>query len=112
MNEMGRYSSVAIREENVLEGNMEEFMIDGVTDVLKKLPYKPKAVLLFISCQHFFLAYDQEIQALLNDLHNQKNKILINGSFCSWNNLNQPRTICRRAYITHFKDIFINFFIA
>ena len=61
MNEMGRYSSVAIREENVLEGNMEEFMIDGVTDVLKKLPYKPKAVLLFISCQHFFLAYDQEM---------------------------------------------------
>lgn len=61
MNAMGRYSSVAIREENVLEGNMEEFMIDGVTDVLKKLSYKPKAVLLFISCQHFFLAYDQEM---------------------------------------------------
>lgn len=61
MNAMGRYSSVAIREENVLEGNMEEFMIDGITDVLKKLSYKPKAVLVFISCQHFFLAYDQDM---------------------------------------------------
>lgn len=59
MNAMDRYSSVIIREENVLDGTMEELMIGGVTDVLEKLPYKPRAVLLFISCQHFFLAYDQ-----------------------------------------------------
>ncbi|MDO4307198.1 MAG: nitrogenase component 1 [Eubacteriales bacterium] len=60
MNAMGRYSAVAIREENVLDGTMEELMIEGVSDVLKKLSYRPKAVLLFISCQHFFLAYDQK----------------------------------------------------
>ncbi len=60
MNAMDRYSSVIIREENVLDGTMEELMIGGVTDVLEKLPYRPKAVLLFISCQHFFLAYDQQ----------------------------------------------------
>ena len=59
MNAMDRYSSVIIREENVLDGTMEELMIGGVTDVLEKLPYRPRAVLLFISCQHFFLAYDQ-----------------------------------------------------
>lgn len=61
MNAMDRYSAVAIREENVLDGTMEELMIEGVSDVLNKLRYRPKAVLLFISCQHFFLAYDQQL---------------------------------------------------
>ncbi len=61
MNALDRYSAVVIREENVLDGTMEELMIEGVADVLKKLKYRPKAVLLFISCQHFFLAYDQEL---------------------------------------------------
>lgn len=61
MNAMDRYSSIVIREENVLDGSMEELMIDGVADILEKLPYRPRAILLFISCQHFFLAYDQQI---------------------------------------------------
>ncbi|MGI6206434.1 MAG: nitrogenase component 1 [Anaerovoracaceae bacterium] len=60
MNAMNRYSAIEVRENNVLTGGMEELMVDGVADVLEKLPYKPKAVLLFINCQHFFLAYDQE----------------------------------------------------
>lgn len=61
MNALDRYSAIVIREENVLDGTMEELMIEGVADVLKKLKYRPRAVLLFISCQHFFLAYDQEL---------------------------------------------------
>ena len=61
MNALDRYSAVQIREENVLNGGMEELMIDGVTDVIRKLKYRPKAILLFISCQHFFLAYDQKL---------------------------------------------------
>ncbi len=61
MGAMGRYSSILIREENVLDGTMEQLMIEGVTDILQKLSYRPKAILLFISCQHFFLAYDQQI---------------------------------------------------
>lgn len=61
MGALGRYSAVEIREENVLNGNMEELMIEGVADVLQKLPDQPRAVLLFISCQHFFLAYDQQM---------------------------------------------------
>ncbi len=59
-NALSRYSAIQIREENVLDGTMEELMIDGVADVLAKLPYRPRAVLIYISCQHFFLAYDQE----------------------------------------------------
>ncbi len=61
MNALDRYSSIQIREENVLDGGMEELMIEGVTDIIRKLRYRPKAILLFISCQHFFLAYDQEL---------------------------------------------------
>lgn len=61
MNAMERYSAISIREENVLDGTMEELMIEGVTDVISKLKYRPRAVLLFISCQHFFLAYDQKL---------------------------------------------------
>jgi len=61
MNALDRYSSIQIREENVLDGGMEELMIEGVTDIIRKLRYQPKAILLFISCQHFFLAYDQEL---------------------------------------------------
>ncbi len=61
MNELGRYSAIEIREENVINGHMEELMIRGVEDILQKLPYRPRAVLIYISCQHYFLAYDQEM---------------------------------------------------
>ncbi|MCC8028487.1 MAG: nitrogenase component 1 [Lachnospiraceae bacterium] len=61
MNALDRYSSIQIREENVLDGGMEDLMIEGVSDIIHKLNYQPKAILLFISCQHFFLAYDQKL---------------------------------------------------
>ncbi len=61
MNALDRYSAIQIREENVLDGGMEELMIGGVTDIIGKLKYRPRAILLFISCQHFFLAYDQKM---------------------------------------------------
>ncbi len=60
MNALDRYSAIQVREENVLQGGMEELMIDGVTDIIRKLPYRPRAILIYISCQHFFLAYEQE----------------------------------------------------
>ena len=61
MGALDRYSSIIIREENVIDGSMENLMINGVADILDKLPYRPKAILLFISCQHFFLAYNQQL---------------------------------------------------
>lgn len=60
MGEMGRYSALEIQEKYVITGHIEEFMIRGVADIIGKLPYRPKAILLFINCQHFFLAYDQQ----------------------------------------------------
>lgn len=60
MNALGRYSSISISEENVLNGGMEELMINGVSEIIENLSTRPRAILLFISCQHFFLAYDQQ----------------------------------------------------
>lgn len=58
MNAAERFSFVIIEEENLLNGNLEDVTIEGVTDVLNKLEQKPKAVLLFTVCLHHFLGCD------------------------------------------------------
>jgi len=58
MNAADRFSYVIIEEDNLLNGNLEDVTIEGVTDVLKKLERKPKAVLLFTVCLHHFLGCD------------------------------------------------------
>jgi hypothetical protein len=58
MGTIDRFSSVAIREDNVLRGDMEELIIDGTADIIGKLPYKPRAVLIYTSCIHHFMACD------------------------------------------------------
>ena len=55
MNAADRFSFVIVEEENLLNGNLEDVTIEGVTDVIKKLPEYPKAVLLFTVCLHHFL---------------------------------------------------------
>lgn len=62
--EMGaqeRFSTVEIRENNVLDGDMENLIVDGVTDVLQKLPQLPRAVLVYTSCIHHFMGCDLEL---------------------------------------------------
>ena len=61
MNAQDRFSTIEIRENNVLEGDMEELLIEGVTDILHKLPYKPRAVLLYTSCIHHFIGCDLKL---------------------------------------------------
>ena len=59
--EMGaedRFSTIDVRENNVLDGDMEDLIIDGVTDILAKLPYRPRALLIFTSCIHHFIGCD------------------------------------------------------
>ena len=59
--EMGashRFSTVAIRENNVLDGDMEDLLIDGVSDILERLPIYPPAVLIYTSCIHHFMGSD------------------------------------------------------
>ncbi len=53
-----RFSTIAVREHNLLDGDMEELIIEGVTDILKKLPKCPPAVLVYTSCVHHFAGCD------------------------------------------------------
>ena len=53
-----RFSTIEIRENNVLDGDMESLIIDGVADIISKLPYKPPAILVYTSCIHHFIACD------------------------------------------------------
>jgi len=61
MNAMDRFSTVEVRENNLLDGNLEELLIDGVTDILNKLPKKPPAVLVYTSCVHHFTGCDWRV---------------------------------------------------
>ena len=58
MNAAERFSFVIVEERDLLGGNLEDVTIEGVTDVLNRLPEKPKAVLLFTVCLHHFLGSD------------------------------------------------------
>ncbi|MBQ7743755.1 MAG: nitrogenase [Lachnospiraceae bacterium] len=61
MGEMGRFSTVTIRENDVLDGDMEGLLIEGVTHILQKLKRKPRAVLVYTSCIHHFMALDMNL---------------------------------------------------
>lgn len=59
--EMGagdRFSFVEVKEEDLFNGQMEELVIDGVSDILRKLPRKPSVVFLFTVCVHHFMGCD------------------------------------------------------
>ncbi|MBR6476089.1 MAG: nitrogenase [Lachnospiraceae bacterium] len=61
MNAMDRFSTVEVRENNLLEGNLEELLIDGVSDIIEKLPERPPAVLVYTSCVHHFTGCDWNV---------------------------------------------------
>lgn len=61
MGTIGRFSTVTIRENNVLDGDMEKLLIDGVTSIINKLKHKPRAVLVYTSCIHHFMALDLDM---------------------------------------------------
>lgn len=56
-----RFSTIAVRENNLLDGDMEQLIIDGVGDILSKLPKRPPAVLLYTSCIHHFTGCDLKL---------------------------------------------------
>ena len=53
-----RFSTVEIKENNLLDGDMEELVIEGVSDIIEKLPKRPPAVLVYTSCVHHFAGCD------------------------------------------------------
>ena len=53
-----RFSTVEVREEDLLAGNMEELAVEGVCAILEQLPKLPPAVLVYTSCVHHFTGCD------------------------------------------------------
>ena len=53
-----RFSSISVRENNFIKGDMEELIINGVSDVIERLPVRPPAVLVYTSCVHHFIGCD------------------------------------------------------
>ena len=56
--EMGaadRFSCVILKEEDIVRGTVEEVTLEGITDVLNKLPELPPCVQVFPVCTHHFL---------------------------------------------------------
>ncbi len=56
-----RFSTITVNESNVITGDNEELIIEGVTDIINKLPKKPRAILVYTSCVHHFLGCDLSI---------------------------------------------------
>ena len=61
MGTIDRFSTVAVRENNLLDGDMEDLVIEGVTDIINKLPKRPPAVLVYTSCVHHFTGVDLDM---------------------------------------------------
>ena len=58
MNALDRFSTIEVLESNILNGDLEDLAINGVADILSKLPKKPPAVLLYTNCLHHFTGCD------------------------------------------------------
>ena len=56
-----RLSTVEVREKELLEGSLEEQVIEGVLYILNRLPKKPPVVLVYTSCVHHFAGCDLEM---------------------------------------------------
>jgi hypothetical protein len=52
------FSSIILDESNVIEGTMEEQIIEGASDILSRMAVKPKAVEMFSTCIHYFTGCD------------------------------------------------------
>ncbi len=61
--EMGvhdKLSTIAVGEDNILDGDMEERLHDGIVEVIETLPKRPRMAMVFTSCIHHFLAVNYQ----------------------------------------------------
>jgi hypothetical protein len=59
--EMGaddRFSSVLLEEDDLYDQNLETITIEGVSDIIRRLPVRPRAVAVFLVCLHHFVGTD------------------------------------------------------
>lgn len=55
MGAQGRFSCVVLKEEDITRGTVEQVTLEGIVDVLRKLPKLPPCVIVFPVCTHHFL---------------------------------------------------------
>ena len=61
MNALDRMSWISVSEQDMFDGTLESDVVDGVSEIIQKLPYRPRAVLLYLSCIHLFAGCDFDI---------------------------------------------------
>ncbi|MBR6872614.1 MAG: hypothetical protein IKN17_03795, partial [Ruminococcus sp.] len=67
--QMDRLSWVSLSEEDMFDGTLESDVVDGVAEVIEKLPERPRCILIFLSCMHLFAGADYEV--ILDELRTQ-----------------------------------------
>ena len=60
MDASDRFSCVLLEEDDLYDGNMENVTVEGITDVIRKLPYRPRAAAVFLVCLHHFVGTDTD----------------------------------------------------
>jgi hypothetical protein len=63
---MDRMSWISVEQNDLFDGSMERNIVEGTAEIIRKLPEKPRALLLFLSCVHLFAGCDFE--AMLDEL--------------------------------------------
>ena len=63
---MDRMSWISVSQEDLFDGSLERNIVDGTAEIVRKLPEKPRALLLFLSCVHLFAGCD--FDAILDEL--------------------------------------------
>ena len=60
MGAMDRLSTITVGEDNILDGDMEEQLQRGCERIIRELPERPRAMLVYTSCVHHFLAVNYQ----------------------------------------------------
>ncbi len=56
-----RFSAVAVKEEDLYQGDMEALFIEGASEILRKRDSLPKVCFIFTACIHHFLGLDRKL---------------------------------------------------
>lgn len=57
---MDRFSMIMLDDKDIYEGKLEQVMIDGISEIIDRLPKHPPIVMAFTSCIHHFIACDNK----------------------------------------------------
>ncbi len=63
---LDRLSWISVSEQDMFDGTLESDIVDGVCEIIGKLPERPPVVLLYLSCIHLFAGVDFE--AIIDEL--------------------------------------------